>query len=102
MHTFRSAAEGVTGAVVRFTDELLRATAALGWLLAGPGGRVVPVPEGDPRRAWRARSRRSAPRRERPADERNAAACSTTCSSVMLLWVERWYDAVPHRAPRAR
>ena len=35
-----------------------------------------------------------------PARLRAASICSATCSSALLLWVERWYEAGAHPAAR--
>src|SRR3954447_21274512 len=94
VHVFESARE-VRGAVVRFGEELVlgggaeRATP--GWLLAGRGGRSVTVPEDEVRplesviAALRTESARP-PDPRSPELERHLV-------SVLLLWVERWYDA---------
>lgn len=96
VHTFERG-DGLTGAVVRFTDELL--TGGMGWLLAGRGGRVVPVPESDRPRLEGAIEALGAEAR-RPVDERTPQL-QHHLLSVVLLWVERWYDAVriEHREP---
>ena len=96
VHTFEHGRR-LTGAVVRFKDELL--TGGVGWLLAGRGGRVVPVPEGDQTRLEGAIEALDTEAR-RPVDERTPQL-QHHLLSVVLLWVERWYDAVriEHREP---
>jgi AraC family transcriptional regulator, transcriptional activator of pobA len=94
VHVFQGA-DIAAGAVLRFSDELLlgdsAGRAAPGWLLAGAGGRAVPVPDGardDLDGALRALHAEAT----RPPD-----AASTDLQrhlvSVILLWVDRWYDA---------
>ncbi len=94
VHVFE-AAHDLHGAVVRFGDELLggggarRATPE--WLLAGRGGRTVTVPEGEVGPldgvigALRAET-------VLPPDAR-AVEVAHHLVTVLLLWVERWYDA---------
>ena len=54
VHVFESG-RGLRGAVVRFGDEMVyggaERRAAPGWLLAGRGGRTVPVPPATSRRS---------------------------------------------------
>ena len=93
VHVFEHA-EGLTGAVLRFADELLLGDGrvAPGWLLAGRGGRSVPVPARRGRQledALRALAAEAA----RPPDPYSADLLRHLVSAV-LLWVERWYDAV--------
>jgi AraC family transcriptional activator of pobA len=92
VHVFEHA-EGLTGAVLRFGDELLLGDGrvAPGWLLAGRGGRTVPVPPGEAD-ALEAALRAIAAEAERPPDPRTADLERHLVSAV-LLWVERWYDA---------
>lgn len=95
VHQFESAVD-VHGAVVRFRDELLlggpgeRATP--GWLLAGQGARTVPVP---PSEAPRLETTIDAlaSELERPPDG-ESAELQRHLIAVLLLWVERWYDAL--------
>jgi AraC family transcriptional activator of pobA len=97
------AAAGVRGAIVRFGDELLGGGGARragpAWLLAGRGGRTVPVPAGDVEAlegvigALRAES-------ALPPDAR-AAELAHHLLAVLLLWVERWYDASRSEAREA-
>ena len=94
VHVF-SRAEGVQGAAVRFGDEALLGGAAQraapGWLLAGRGGRTVEVPEGE---VGRLESIIAALEAEaaRPPDSRSAEL-ERHLISVLLLWIERWYEA---------
>jgi AraC family transcriptional activator of pobA len=92
VHVFEHA-EGLTGAVLRFGDELLLGGSRLapGWLLAGRGGRTVPVPPGEAD-ALEAALRALAAEAERPPDPRTADLERHLVGAV-LLWVERWYDA---------
>jgi AraC family transcriptional regulator, transcriptional activator of pobA len=93
VHVFEQAEE-LTGAVLRFGDELLLGDGrvAPGWLLAGRGGRTVPVPPGEAA-ALEAALRAIAAEAVRPPDARTADLERHLVSAV-LLWVERWYDAV--------
>ena len=94
VHVF-ARAQGLHGAVVRFGDELLggggarRATPE--WLLAGRGGRTVPVPAGDVEALEGVIAALHA-EAVLPPDAR-AAELGHHLISVLLLWVERWYDA---------
>jgi AraC family transcriptional activator of pobA len=92
VHVFEQAEE-LTGAVLRFGDELLLggSRVAPGWLLAGRGGRTVPVPPGEAN-ALEAALRALAAEAERPPDPRTADLERHLVGAV-LLWVERWYDA---------
>jgi AraC family transcriptional activator of pobA len=93
VHVF-ARAEGVDGAVVRFREELLFGKSEQhggpGWLLAGRCGRTVMVPEEE-----RARLEAviEALRAEvaRPHDAQSAEL-QRELVSVILLWIERWYD----------
>jgi AraC family transcriptional activator of pobA len=92
VHVFQHA-ERLTAAVLRFGDELLLAgRVAPGWLLAGRGGRTVPVPGGEGERLEDA-MRAIAAEAARPPDPYSADVLRHLVSTV-LLWVERWYDAV--------
>jgi AraC family transcriptional activator of pobA len=94
VHVF-ARAEALHGAVVRFGDELLygggahRATP--GWLLAGRGGRTVSVPPEDAVRLEAIVAALEA-EAQRPPDPRSAEL-ERHLLSVLLLWIERWYDA---------
>jgi len=96
VHVFAHA-EGVSGSAVRFGEQLLHqgggnaGRADPSWLLAGCGGRVVHVPEGDVA-GLEATIAALADEAERPVDERSADL-QRHLLSVLLLWVERWYDA---------
>jgi AraC family transcriptional activator of pobA len=88
-------ARGLTGAVVRFGDELLYegpgARSAPGWLLGGRGPRTIDVPPAEGERLGATIASLAAEAR-RPPD-----ACSADLQrhllSTVLLWIERWYDA---------
>lgn len=94
VHVFASGS-GLRGAIVRFGDELLyggaERRAAPGWLLAGQGGRTVPVPAGDVGTLEGVIAALGA-EAALPPDAR-AAELSHHLIAVLLLWVERWYDA---------
>jgi AraC family transcriptional activator of pobA len=94
VHVFESGHE-LRGAVVRFGDELVyggaERRAAPGWLLAGRGGRTVQVPDGDVD-ALDAVIAALAAEAALPPDAR-AAELSHHLIAVLLLWIERWYDA---------
>ena len=93
VHVFRRA-EDVVGAAVRFGDEALPGGAAQratpGWMLAGRGGLAVEVPEGE---VGRLESVIAALEAEtaRPPDARSAELARHLLS-VLLLWIERWYE----------
>ncbi|HEY6779768.1 MAG TPA: AraC family transcriptional regulator [Thermoleophilaceae bacterium] len=94
VHVFERA-DDVHGAVVRFRDELLLGAAERatpGWLLAGRGARTVPVPAGEAGRL-EATIGALAAELERPPDG-ESAELQRHLISVLMLWVERWYDAV--------
>lgn len=94
VHVFETA-RGLHGAAVRFGDELVggggarRATPE--WLLAGRGGRTVPVPSGAVGPLEGAIGALHA-ESVLPPDAR-AAELAHHLIAVLLLWVERWYDA---------
>jgi AraC family transcriptional activator of pobA len=94
VHVF-SHAERMEGAVVRFGDEALLGGAAQratpGWLLAGRGGHTVEVPEGDIAGLEAVIAALEA-EAGRPPDARSAEL-ERHLVSVLLLWVERWYEA---------
>jgi AraC family transcriptional regulator, transcriptional activator of pobA len=94
VHVFEQAT-GLEGAVLRFGDEVLlgdaSARVAPGWLLAGRGGRTVAVPAGE-RVHLDAAIAAVAAEAARPPDPL-AADVQRHLVSVILLWVERWYDA---------
>ena len=94
VHVFECA-KGVEGAVVRFREELLFGGAAQGvvpgWLLAGRCGRTVTVPAEE---TGRLDAVIEALRAEvgRPHDAQSVEL-QRQLISVILLWIERWYDA---------
>jgi AraC family transcriptional regulator, transcriptional activator of pobA len=93
VHVF-AGARAVEGSVVRFGDELLFGTAqrsAPGWLLAGRGGRTVPVPDGEADRLESVIAALDSELR-RPADG-ESAELQRCLIAVVLLWAERWHDA---------
>ena len=100
VHVFAHA-EGVSGSAVRFGEQLLHAAGAgradPSWLLAGCGGRVVHVPEGEVA-ALESTIAVLAAESARPVDERSADL-QRHLLSVLLLWVERWYDAERSERP---
>jgi AraC family transcriptional regulator, transcriptional activator of pobA len=93
VHVFECA-EGVEGAVVRFGEELLfggtEQRVVPGWLLAGRCGRSVPVPAEEMERldavieALRAEVGRS--------PDAQSVELRLQLVSVILLWIERWYE----------
>jgi AraC family transcriptional regulator, transcriptional activator of pobA len=102
VHVFRCA-RGVEGAIVRFGDELVLGggsrRSAPEWLLAGRGGRTVPVPPGDADRLEGAIAALGA-ETERPPDVRSAELQGHLIS-ILLLWLERWYDEAHIEHPEA-
>jgi AraC family transcriptional activator of pobA len=87
-------AEGLVGAVLRIGDELLAdesRRAASGWLLAGRGGRSIPVPPSE-RERLDATIDAIAAESVRPPDPYSGRLERHLIATV-LLWVERWYDA---------
>ena len=101
VHVFAHA-EGVSGSAVRFGEQLLHAAgpgrADPSWLLAGCGGRVMRVPE-DEVAALESTIAVLAAESARPVDERSADL-QRHLLSVLLLWVERWYDAERSERPQ--
>jgi AraC family transcriptional activator of pobA len=92
VHVFERA-DGLTGAALRFGEELLLGgRVAPGWLLAGRGGRTVPVPGGAAARLEGVLDAIAA-EAALPPDPYSADLQRHLVSTV-LLWVERWYDAV--------
>ena len=87
VHVFERAS-GLYGAVVRFGDELLQTP---WWLIARRGARTVPVPAGEVTR-FEAAIEALAAETRRPPDARSVDL-QRHLLSVLLLWVERWYDA---------
>ena len=96
VHVFECAAD-VEGAVVRFGEEQLfggtEQRIAPGWLLAGRCGRTVSMPAEE---AGRLDAVIEALRVEveRPRDAQSVEL-QRQLVSVILLWIERWYDAAP-------
>jgi AraC family transcriptional regulator, transcriptional activator of pobA len=101
VHVFECA-QGVEGAGVRFGEELLFGGAAQrvvpGWLLAGQCGRTVPVPAEE---AERLDAIIAALRSEVDRPDAQSADLQRELVSVILLWVERWYDAARTEARAA-
>ena len=83
-------AQGFTGAVVRFGDELLHDGAGTSWLLEGRGPRTVHVPP-SAAPALDALVRALGDEARRPPDARSPAL-QRHLLSVLLLWAERWWD----------
>lgn len=102
VHVFERAYE-ITGAAIRFGDELLRGAPSSredpSWLLLGGGGRVVHVPE-DEIPALDATIASLAAESTRALDE-GTADLQRHLLSVVLLWIERWYDAEHADCPAA-
>jgi AraC family transcriptional regulator, transcriptional activator of pobA len=94
VHVFRRA-QDVRGGLLRFSDELLAGAGGRivgGWLLNGGGGRTIHVPDGacgtlDGLFTALAEETERPPDAYSPDVERNLV-------STVLLWLERWYDAV--------
>lgn len=93
IHVFERA-HGVVGAAVRFGDELLHegpiARADPAWLFAGCGGWNVTVPESY-HAALEATIATLKAESAGPLDPRSADL-QRHLLSVLLLWIERWYD----------
>jgi AraC family transcriptional activator of pobA len=92
VHQFREAEE-LQGAVLRFRDELLEGGAARivpGWLLEGGGGRTIPVPLSECDRLQAIFETLHA-ELTRPPDG-VTGDLERHFISVLLLWLERWYD----------
>jgi AraC family transcriptional activator of pobA len=94
VHVFEDAT-GVDGAVVRFGEELVfggaARRAAPGWLLAGRGAQTVAVPPSDGE-LLEGVIRALAAEAALPPDLYGSDVLRHLVS-VLLLWVERWYDA---------
>ncbi len=88
VHVFEQA-RGLDATVVRFGDEALPSSAA--WLLGARGARVVEVPPGDTA-ALEAVLAALAAEGRRPPDPRSRDL-QRHLLGVLLLWIERWYDA---------
>lgn len=93
VHVFEEA-RGLAGAAVRFGDELLHegpiARADPAWLFAGCGGWNVTVPDGY-HAALEATIATLHAESAGPLDARSADL-QRHLLSVLLLWIERWYD----------
>jgi AraC family transcriptional activator of pobA len=94
VHVFERA-RSVSGAAVRFGDELLHegriARTDPSWLLAGCGGWGVTVPQ-DHADALETIIRTLAAEAAGPPDA-HSADLQRHLLSVILVWIERWYDA---------
>jgi AraC family transcriptional activator of pobA len=94
VHVFERA-RSVTGAAVRFGDELLHegriARTDPSWLLAGCGGWAVTVPQGYVD-ALESVIKTLAAEAAGPLDS-HSADLQRHLLSVVLVWIERWYDA---------
>lgn len=93
VHVFRHAEE-LHGAVLRFRDELLDGGAARivpGWLLDGGGGRTIPVPASECDRVQQVFAALAA-ELARPPDGLTGDV-ERHFISILLLWLERFYDA---------
>ena len=95
VHVFERAS-GLHGAVVRFGEELLRGDAAAAanpaWLVGTRAVQTVAVPADEAQRLEAAIQLLAAETR-RPPDSRSIDL-QRHLLSALLLWVERWYDAV--------
>jgi AraC family transcriptional activator of pobA len=93
VHVFERA-HGLVGAAVRFGEELLHegpiARSDPAWLFGGCGGWTVTVPESQ-RDALEATIGALATETAGPLDGRSADL-QRHLLSVLLLWIERWYD----------
>jgi AraC family transcriptional regulator, transcriptional activator of pobA len=93
VHVFEEG-EHIHGAVLRLRDELLPGDSQrlpAGWLLSGRCGRSVPVP-GDRADQFEALLRALDDELRRPAGPESSQLRGHLIS-VVLLWLERWYDA---------
>ena len=88
VHVFERAPR-LSGAVVRFGPEMQ--PDGPGWLVGGRGSRSVPVPPSEVPNLEAAISMLHA-ESTRPPDGRGLAL-ERHLLSILLLWVERWYDA---------
>jgi AraC family transcriptional regulator, transcriptional activator of pobA len=101
VHVFEEG-EDLHGAVLRVRDELLLGDARrvpAGWLLAGQCGRSVPVPE-EERDRFEAMLRALDDELRRPAGP-ESSRLEGHLISVLLLWLDRWYDAARVHRPDA-
>ena len=91
VHVFERAS-GLSGAVVRFGDELVHGDRTNpGWLLGSRAARTVVVPPGDVPRL-EATIESLAAETRRPPDA-GSVDLQRHFLSALLLWVERWYEA---------
>lgn len=90
VHVFAQA-RGLDAIAVRFREEVLGGDSPA-WLLAGRGGRTVAVPAAEGERVQQLAAMLAA-EAGRPPDAR-AAELERHLVSVLLLWFERWYDAM--------
>jgi AraC family transcriptional activator of pobA len=88
VHVFERARQ-LSGAVIRFGPELLRSET--GWLLGARGARTVEVPASEVS-ALEATIASLFAESRRPLDARGLDI-QRHLLSVLLLWIERWYDA---------
>jgi AraC family transcriptional regulator, transcriptional activator of pobA len=101
VHVFEQG-ENLHGAVLRLRDELLlddARRAPAGWLLSGRCGRSVPVPSGQADEL-EAVLRALDGELRRPTGP-GSSQLEGHLISVVLLWLERWYDADRARRPDA-
>jgi AraC family transcriptional regulator, transcriptional activator of pobA len=101
VHVFERG-EAVHGVVLRFREELLTGEAQqlpAAWLLAGHCGRTVPVPDGEADRLEA--MLRALDEELRRAPAAGSAELERHLISVVLLWLERWYDAGRVEHPQA-
>jgi AraC family transcriptional regulator, transcriptional activator of pobA len=93
VHVFEEG-EDLHGAILRLRDELLPGDSGrlpAGWLLSGRCGRSVPVP-GDRADQFETLLRALDDELRRPTGPESSALRGHLIS-VVLLWLERWYDA---------
>jgi AraC family transcriptional activator of pobA len=99
VHVFEQG-ENLHGAVLRLRDELLPGDAKqlpAAWLLSGRCGRTLPVP-GDRADQFEALLRALDDELKRPAGPESPQLRGHLLS-VVLLWLERWYDASREERP---
>ncbi len=92
VHVFEGAS-GLTGAVIRFGDDVLGGGGGLAnptWLVSARGGRTIAVPEGEVE-ALESTIATLASEAGRPGE-----ACTLDLQRhllhVLLIWLQRWYD----------
>ncbi|HEV2874819.1 MAG TPA: AraC family transcriptional regulator [Thermoleophilaceae bacterium] len=99
VHVFEEG-EDLHGAVLRLRDELLPGDSQrlpAGWMLSGRCGRSVPVPE-DQADQFEALLRALDDELKRPTGPESSQLLGHL-NSVVLLWLERWYDASREEQP---